>query len=77
MMPINHNNDQHGMVTLKMQQWHACLGGNQWLSNQTKDALNKRKTMHGTGNLANYSAMKSWILVGGPITITLENKYNP
>lgn len=26
MMPVSHNNDQHGTATLSVQQWHTSLG---------------------------------------------------
>lgn len=37
MMSMNHNNEHQSIVTLRVQQWHTHLGGNQHLCNGTED----------------------------------------
>lgn len=46
---VNQDNDQHGNITLWMQQWHR---GNQRLSNWFK--THKKEIVPGTGNVNNY-----------------------
>ena len=44
-------NDQHGTMTLKLQQWHVHLGGHhQQLSDCAQDLINMREDMFGSGN---------------------------
>lgn len=63
MEPLNHSDAQHGMIILRVQWWHACVGGNQQLSDWTSDPLQKKGTRIGTGDLVNYSVLvRSWLL---------------
>lgn len=39
-MPVNRNNGQHGMLTLRVQPWHEYRGGNQKLSNPVQQEGN-------------------------------------
>lgn len=71
---LNHKH-QHGMVTVRVQHWHAQLSSNQRFSNWTEELLSKRETMPGTKNLAGYSrAVKSQKKT---YTATSLNKHTP
>lgn len=43
MMPMNHINEQHGVMPPRLQQWYAPLGSHQQLSNGTLELLTKRE----------------------------------
>lgn len=46
-----------GTIIPRVQEWHVYLASSQQISNYTEDLLNKRETMSGTRNLANYSVL--------------------
>lgn len=63
MIPVNHNKDQHGTITLRVHQWHTYVGSNKQLSDWTSDPFDKRKIMLSTGNVTNYPKLvTSWLL---------------
>lgn len=60
-MPVNHSNDQHGVMTLTVNSWHTHLSRNRQLSKCTSDLLIKRDIMPSTGNADNCPGrVKSW-----------------
>jgi hypothetical protein len=57
MMPVSSIKDHHGAITVRVQQWHAYLGGNQQLCNWTYDLLNRREYFSGVENQVNYPGL--------------------
>lgn len=59
-MPVNHNNNQHDSLTLKV---HTNLGGYHQLSNWMLGQFSKRKMTPGSRNPVSYLRLeKSWTL---------------
>lgn len=62
-MPMSLNDNQHVIITSRVQYLHTHFGGTQQLSNWIYDQFNKRKIYPAAGNPANYPLLvKSWIL---------------
>lgn len=75
---MNHNSDQHGMITLRVAARVVCqLGGNQKLSKHTQELLNRRETMSDTGKGANYPVDSEVDLGREPPIATSLNQPNP
>ena len=61
MIPMNHNNNQHGMVTQRVQQRCTYLCSNQKLCTWTLDPLNWKENLPATENITNSPGLvMSW-----------------
>lgn len=60
---MNHNSDQHGIITQRCNSAMYTLAVDQQLSNWAKDPFNKRENLPSIGNLVSYpKLLKSCIL---------------
>lgn len=60
---MNHSNDHHGRISLKVQLWHLYIRDNKSLFNWTSGSLNRREFMLNNLNLDNYTwLVRSWTL---------------
>lgn len=72
-MPTNHNKGQPGEKTVRAQEWHVYLGGNQQLSNGVKTCSPRGKTY----TVWKPSASEVMDTGGESATTTLLNQHNP